>query len=60
MSYIVSGMVSMLRHGVANPGMSIGDLLKVCDEPDLHEYDGDEELEVLWERAKAEFASGDK
>lgn len=60
MDYIVSGMVSMLRHGDATSDMTVGDLLRVCDEPDLHEYDGDEDLEVLWDRAKAEFASGGK
>lgn len=60
MNYIVSGMVSMLRHGDANPGMTLEDLLLVCDEPDLREYDGEDELEVHWQRAKAEFASGSK
>jgi hypothetical protein len=60
MDYIVSGMVSMLRHGHATQGMTIDDLLSVCDEPDLHEYDGDEQLETLWERAKAEFAAAGK
>ncbi|MDW9481265.1 hypothetical protein GOB57_21710 [Sinorhizobium meliloti] len=57
MDYIVSGMVSMLRSGDAKPDMTLEDLLRVTEEPDLAEYDGDEDIEALWERAKAQFAS---
>lgn len=57
MDYIVAGMVSMLRTGDASPDMTLDDLLRVTEEPDLGEYDGDEELEALWERAKAQFAA---
>ena len=55
MDYIVAGMVSMLRTGDANPDMTLEDLLRVTEESDLGEYDVDEELETLWERAKAQF-----
>jgi hypothetical protein len=39
----------------STPAMSVYELLKVCDEPDLREYDGEDYLEALWCRAKTEF-----
>jgi hypothetical protein len=50
-------MLSMLRAGVANPSMSFDDIQKVCDEPDIHEFE-DTELDAMqtrWDKAREIF-----
>nr|WP_250807319.1 hypothetical protein [Neorhizobium tomejilense] len=59
MDYLVSGMISMLREGVANVGMSFFEVQDACDEPDLHEFDGItlDEMLAKWEAAKVAFSA---